>query len=202
MNSPVRRSLEIDFLRGLVLIAIALDHVQGSVLSRFMLHNYAYCDAAEVFVFLGGYASAAAYTNVATYRSVHAARRRFFVRALEIYRAYLFTAALMLTACALLTLWHIDSPVLRETGWVDLVRHPVGALLGTSACVISRSSRPCCPCTRSSRYAFRCRCRWPIAVRRSRCVGAWRSGWRARGLHEGCRALIRVVGRSIRSPGN
>ena len=80
MNSPVRRSLEIDFLRGVVLIVIALDHVQGSVLSRFMLHNYAYCDAAEVFVFLGGYASAAAYTNVATYHGEHAAKRRFVVR--------------------------------------------------------------------------------------------------------------------------
>jgi uncharacterized membrane protein len=42
MNSPVRRSLEIDFFRGLVLIVIALDHIEGSVLSRFMLHSYAY----------------------------------------------------------------------------------------------------------------------------------------------------------------
>jgi hypothetical protein len=130
MNSPVRRSLEIDFFRGLVLIVIALDHVEGSVLSRFMLHNYAYCDAAEVFVFLGGYASAAAYTNVATYRSVYAARRRFLVRAAEIYRAYLVTAGLMLAAGAMLTLWHVDSPILRETGWSDLVRHPLGTLLG------------------------------------------------------------------------
>jgi hypothetical protein len=129
MNSPVRRSLEIDFFRGLVLIVIALDHIEGSVLSRFMLHSYAYCDAAEVFVFLGGYASAAAYTNVATYRSVHAARRRFFVRAAEIYRAYLVTAALMLAAGAMLALWHIDSPVLRETSWGDLARHPLGTLL-------------------------------------------------------------------------
>lgn len=130
MNSPVRRSLEIDFFRGLVLIVIALDHIQGSVLSRFMLHNYAYCDAAEVFVFLGGYASAAAYTNVATYRSEHAARRRFFIRAAEIYRAYLVTAGLMLAAGAMLTLWRIDSPVLRETSWSDLMHHPLGTLLG------------------------------------------------------------------------
>lgn len=130
MNSPVRRSLEIDFLRGVVLIVIALDHIQGSVLSHFMLHNYAYCDAAEVFVFLGGYASAAAYTNVATYRGEHAAKRRFVIRAWEIYRAYLFTAALMLLAGASLMLWHIDSPVPGETGWADLLRHPVGSLLG------------------------------------------------------------------------
>ena len=130
MNSPVRRSLEIDFLRGVVLIVIALDHVQGSVLARFMLHNYAYCDAAEVFVFLGGYASAAAYTNVATYRGESAAKRRFVVRAWEIYRAYLFTAALMLLAGAALMLWRIDSPVVQETGWSDVLHHPVGTLLG------------------------------------------------------------------------
>jgi hypothetical protein len=64
MNPAPQRSVEVDFLRGLVLLVIMLDHVSGSVLSRFMLHEYAYCDAAEVFVFLGGYATAAAYVGL------------------------------------------------------------------------------------------------------------------------------------------
>ena len=96
MTPPTGRSLEVDFFRGIVLLIIAVDHISGSVLSNFTLHKYAFCDSAEVFVFLGGYASAAAYTALESHRSETAARRRFFRRSWEIYRAYLFTAALML----------------------------------------------------------------------------------------------------------
>ena len=64
MTTLTGRSLEVDFFRGIVLLIIAVDHISGSVLSNFTLHKYAFCDSAEVFVFLGGYASAAAFTAV------------------------------------------------------------------------------------------------------------------------------------------
>ncbi|CAB3789278.1 hypothetical protein LMG27177_02627 [Paraburkholderia fynbosensis] len=58
--SPARgRSIEVDFFCGVVLIVIVLDHIPGSTLTHLMLHVYALCDSAEVFVFVGGYASAA-----------------------------------------------------------------------------------------------------------------------------------------------
>jgi len=126
MTSPPTRSLEVDFFRGVVLLIIAVDHISGSVLSHFTLHEYAFCDSAEVFVFLGGYASAAAYTALATRRSDSAARRRFFRRSWEIYRAYLLTALLMLIGGGLLTLLRIDSPMLQYTEWPALLARPFG----------------------------------------------------------------------------
>lgn len=111
MTSPTTRSLEVDFFRGIVLLIIGVDHIR--VLSRFTLHQYAFCDSAEVFVFLGGYASAAAYAAFATRRSDSAARRRFFRRSWEIYRAYLFTAFLMLIGGALLMALRVDTPMVR-----------------------------------------------------------------------------------------
>lgn len=128
MISPVGRSLEIDFFRGVVLIVIALDHISNSLLSLVTLHTYAFCDSAEVFVFLGGYASAAAYASLASRRSTYAANRRFVRRALEIYRAYLFTAALMLLAGAALMMLRIDTPLLRETEWPQFLHRPDGVL--------------------------------------------------------------------------
>lgn len=126
MTSPTTRSLEVDFFRGIVLLIIAVDHISGSVLSHFTLHQFAFCDSAEVFVFLGGYASAAAYTALATRRSHSAARRRFFKRSWEIYRAYLLTAVLMLVCGALLMLLKIDSPMLQYTEWPALLARPFG----------------------------------------------------------------------------
>ena len=126
MTSPTTRSLEVDFFRGIVLLIIAVDHITGSVLSRFTLHQYAFCDSAEVFVFLGGYASAAAYTALATRRSDSAARRRFFKRSWEIYRAYLFTAFLMLIGGALLMALKVDTPMVQYTEWPNFLTRPFG----------------------------------------------------------------------------
>src|SRR5580698_7115792 len=124
MNSPNRRSLEVDFFRGVVLLVIAIDHISGSTLSKFTLHAYAFCDSAEVFVFLGGYASAAAYTAVLSRKGAPAARRRFLRRSYEIYRAYLFTAVLMLLGGALMMLLRIDSPMLQYTEWPSFLARP------------------------------------------------------------------------------
>jgi hypothetical protein len=126
MTSPTTRSLEVDFFRGVVLLIIAVDHITGSVLSHFTLHQYAFCDSAEVFVFLGGYASAAAYTALATRRSDSSARRRFFKRSWEIYRAYLFTAFLMLIGGGLMMALKIDTPMLQYTEWPNFLARPFG----------------------------------------------------------------------------
>ncbi|CAB3752994.1 OpgC domain-containing protein [Paraburkholderia humisilvae] len=111
------RSIEVDFFRGVVLIVIALDHIPGSVLSHLMLHTYALCDSAEVFVCLGGYASAAAYDAVLAKRGTQAVRNRFFKRSFEIYRAYLLTALLTLVSGAVLALFHLNRPMVDMTGW-------------------------------------------------------------------------------------
>ncbi|CAB3783705.1 OpgC domain-containing protein [Pararobbsia alpina] len=130
MNLPAGRSIDVDFLRGLVLIVIALDHTTGSVLSRLMLHSYAFCDSAEVFVFLGGYASAAAYTAVLARGGPSGATRRFLRRSLEIYRAYLFTALLMLLAGGMLALLNTNKAMLDMVDWHQFVQSPFHELVG------------------------------------------------------------------------
>ncbi|CAB3770932.1 OpgC domain-containing protein [Paraburkholderia solisilvae] len=119
------RSIEVDFFRGVVLIVIVLDHIPGSVLSHLMLHTYALCDSAEVFVCLGGYASAAAYDAVLARRGSQAARQRFFRRSAEIYRAYLLTAVLTLLSGAVLALFHLNRPMVELTGWPSFSGAPL-----------------------------------------------------------------------------
>ncbi|PMS19066.1 OpgC protein [Trinickia dabaoshanensis] len=128
MSSSAGRSIEVDLLRGMALIAIAIDHISASMLSHVTLHNYAYCDAAEVFVFLGGYASASGYANISARRGEGAARRRFVKRAWEIYRAYLLTAALMLGCGAVLARLPIARQLVAETGWPDFAHRPLQGL--------------------------------------------------------------------------
>jgi hypothetical protein len=124
METRRGRSVEVDFFRGVVLIVIVLDHIPGSTLSHLMLHAYALCDSAEVFVFLGGYASAAAYTAVLAHRGESAATMRFIKRCWEIYRAYLLTAMLTLVSGATLAMLNLNHPMVELTGWPPFALQP------------------------------------------------------------------------------
>ncbi|HDR9316827.1 OpgC domain-containing protein [Burkholderia vietnamiensis] len=104
------RLIEVDFFRGIVLLMIVVDHIGASVLSRVTLHAFALCDAAEVFVFLGGFATASAYGAIADRHGPRAAQRRFVRRAMQIYRAFLATSTLMLIVSAVLDHYGIDAP--------------------------------------------------------------------------------------------
>ena len=119
------RSIEVDFFRGIVLIVIVLDHIPGGVLQHLMLHAYALCDSAEVFVCLGGYASAAAYAAVLSKKGEKAAHNRFYRRCWEIYRAYLLTAVLTLLSGAILQLLQLNRPMVDLTGWPIFAASPI-----------------------------------------------------------------------------
>lgn len=129
MQNSQARLIELDFFRGLVLLVIVVDHIGGSILSRITLHAYALCDAAEVFVFLGGFATATAYAALAERRTEAIARNRFLRRSLEIYRAFLVTAGLMLLVSAVLIAFSVDAPNLTSTDLDDLTASPFPALL-------------------------------------------------------------------------
>jgi len=130
MTAPARpaRYAELDFFRGLVLLVIVVDHIGGSILSRVTLHAYALCDAAEVFVFVGGFATAIAYNSLVERHDAAAARQRFIKRAFEIYRAFLVTAGLMLLITAALNAFSIDGPNMPTNDLDGLMEKPLAAL--------------------------------------------------------------------------
>lgn len=128
MQGKSQRLVELDFFRGLVLLIIVVDHIGGSMVSRFTLHAFALNDAAEVFVFLGGFATATAYVSLAERRSEGAARRRFLKRAFELYRAFLVTAVLMLAASFLLRPFFGHAPNLALHDLDSLMAEPVSSI--------------------------------------------------------------------------
>jgi hypothetical protein len=128
MQQKSQRLVELDFFRGLVLLIIVVDHIGGSMVSRFTLHSFALNDAAEVFVFLGGFATATAYVSLAARRSESAARVRFLKRAFELYRAFVVTAVLMLAASFLLRPFFGHAPNLALHDLDSLVSEPVASI--------------------------------------------------------------------------
>jgi hypothetical protein len=81
------RDDRIDFLRGIALIAMFIDHVHASPLSLLTLRSFAFFDAAELFFFLSGMAAAIVYLPVLRNAGPAVALVRVFRRAWQLYAA-------------------------------------------------------------------------------------------------------------------
>ena len=55
------RDYRVDFWRGIALAMIFVNHIPGNLFENYTTRNFGFSDAAELFVFLAGFASAYAY---------------------------------------------------------------------------------------------------------------------------------------------
>ncbi|HTO60422.1 MAG TPA: OpgC domain-containing protein [Bradyrhizobium sp.] len=87
------RDLRLDFFRGLSLLFIFIDHIPGNFLSNITLHSIAFSDAAEVFVFISGYAAALAYGRLFSSKGFRIATVHIYHRIWQLYIAHIFIFA-------------------------------------------------------------------------------------------------------------
>ncbi len=97
LASPSRRDDRIDFLRGLALLTIFIDHVPKNAFEPFTLHAYAFSDAAEVFFFISGYVAALVYGRTMQREGFVAAAKRVWRRAGVVYGAQFALLAVVLS---------------------------------------------------------------------------------------------------------
>ncbi len=100
------RDMRVDFFRGLALWWIFLDHTPDNWLNQFSLHNFALCDAAEVFVLLAGYGAGLAYgrsmdRNGWLYAAADTAKRAWTLYIAHIFLFVVFSAQVSYSATAL-----------------------------------------------------------------------------------------------------
>jgi hypothetical protein len=84
-----KRDDRIDFLRGLALLVIFIDHVPKNIFEPFTLHSVAFCDAAEVFFFISGYVAALVYGRAMLRQGFVVAAKKVWRRAGVVYLAQL-----------------------------------------------------------------------------------------------------------------
>jgi hypothetical protein len=87
---PIQRDLRLDFFRGLSLFFIFIDHIPGNILSTVTLQSVAFCDAAEVFVFISGYTAALVYGQLLLRRGPLFATVQVYHRVWQLYVAHIF----------------------------------------------------------------------------------------------------------------
>lgn len=122
----------IDFARGVVLVAIMIDHVPGNLLDGLTPRNFAISDSTEAFVFLSGISVGLAYYRTSLVSGLAPVTRRCVSRAGRIYGLHL---ALTLCAVAIFGLcyWFSGFSDLVEAHGRAVVFHaPVQGAIGVA----------------------------------------------------------------------
>jgi hypothetical protein len=139
VGPALREPNAIDFWRGFALLTIFINHVPGNAFEPFTYSHFSISDAAELFVFLAGWAIALAVRGRRGLEPPGRVVLRLASRTIEVYRAQIVITAIALAMLAgtalwlqnpLVLEWHNAGPVFADPvpttiGWV-LLTHQLG----------------------------------------------------------------------------
>jgi hypothetical protein len=122
------RDLRLDFVRGLALLMIFIDHVSGNRFTAITLQSMGFADAAEVFVFIAGMAAVFAYRK-AFEQSWRTGVRAVAGRMRTLYLVHLAMAAGLIALAGVAMMSASSFDIIAKLGLPPLVDNPVQALL-------------------------------------------------------------------------
>ncbi|MDB5998101.1 MAG: hypothetical protein JWP42_5237 [Pseudomonas sp.] len=122
------RDHRIDFFRGLALIFIFWDHVPHNPLGQITPRNFGFSDAAEIFVFLAGYAAVLAYGKILQRDGYLIACVKILRRTWVLYVVHIFLLA-MLMGIVFFANSHVETrDLVEEMGMHHFITNPQQAL--------------------------------------------------------------------------
>ncbi len=122
------RDLRIDFFRGLALIFIFWDHVPDNPLAQLTVRNFGFSDAAEIFVFLAGYAAILAYGRIARRDGFVVSTVRILRRTWVLYVVHIFLLTLLMGIVFVANHYVETRDMIQEMGLQHFVADPQQAL--------------------------------------------------------------------------
>jgi hypothetical protein len=114
-QKPSRRDHRVDFLRGLALAIIFINHVPGNFYEKLTPKNFGFSDAAEVFVMLAGFASAYAYFSRFEKGELWSATIKAWRRAGVLYFSHVVTSVIGIALFCFATLYFLHPGYLNDT---------------------------------------------------------------------------------------
>lgn len=124
-----RRDVRLDLFRGLALLFIFLDHMPSNALSWLTLEHYGFSDAAEIFIFISGYAAATAYAKGFDLAGFAFATARIWRRCWQLYVAHIVVFVVFLAEVAYLERRFEGSMFIEEMKATAFVAEPDVALI-------------------------------------------------------------------------
>ena len=123
------RDLRLDFFRGLGLLFIFLDHIPDNVVSYFTLTNVAFCDAAEMFVFISGFTATLVFGRLMDRQGTVYAAVQILKRCWTLYIAHIFLFVIFVAQVSYTAARFNNSMFVDEMRMAEFLQEPHIAVL-------------------------------------------------------------------------
>lgn len=125
---PEGRDLRLDLFRGIANWQIFVNHIPNNALTWLTTRNYGFSDAAELFIFIAGYAAAIVYAKSMLTQGFAAGTTRLFERAWQLYVAHVLLFVINLAVINWAAQAYNQPHLLDEFNVAGIVNHPVSTL--------------------------------------------------------------------------
>jgi hypothetical protein len=123
------RDLRLDYMRGIALLLIFIDHVSGNRFAALTLQSMGFADAAEVFVFIAGISGVYAFRRRILGEGLRAGFALVLKRIRTLYLAHLAMVAGLLVLAAIAVVSGTGFDIVGKIGLQPLLDSPAQALL-------------------------------------------------------------------------
>jgi hypothetical protein len=126
--SPEGHDVRLDLVLGLANWFIFLDHIPHNVVSWITLRNYGFSGAADLFIFVSGYAASLVYAKMILERGFIIGATRIFRRVWQLYAAYVVLFVIYIVVIGHVAASYAAPDIIYEFNVSSLVDHPVQTL--------------------------------------------------------------------------
>jgi hypothetical protein len=123
-----KRDLRIDLFRGIANWFIFLDHIPHNFVNWITLRNFGFSGAADLFIFISGYAASIVYARMTLERGFVVGATRLFQRARQLYVAYVVLFVIYIVTITNVAARYAASDIIYEFNVTGLVDHPIRTL--------------------------------------------------------------------------
>jgi hypothetical protein len=114
---------------GLANWFIFVDHIPHNVVNLFTIRNFGFSGAAEIFIFIAGYATSIAYARIMVERGFIVGATRLFKRVQQLYAAYIVLFVIYVVTITNVAAQYAAPDIITEFNVTGLIDHPVRTLI-------------------------------------------------------------------------
>jgi hypothetical protein len=122
------RDLRLDLFRGLANWFIFLDHIPNNIVQWVTFRNYGFSGAADLYIFISGYAASIVYARITLERGFVVGATRIFKRVWQLYAAYVVLFVIYIVTIGDVAARYAAPDIIYEFNVAGLVDHPVRTL--------------------------------------------------------------------------
>jgi hypothetical protein len=122
------RDVRLDLFRGLANWFLFLDHIPNNVVNWITVRNYGFSGAADLFIFVSGYAVSVVYARMILERGFIVGATRLFKNVRQLYAAYIVLFVIYIVTIGDVAARYAAPDIIYEFNVTGLIDHPIRTL--------------------------------------------------------------------------